>query len=84
MTKGTQGDLRRRIALLGVERIVTGRRGKKPPPVAKLLDVVGDLTLYQVKELVDLAIADHNAAIMASIRGEPSPENVTGLGIYQE
>ena len=36
------------------------------PTVAQLVDVIGDLTLWEVKRLVELATEDHNAACLAT------------------
>jgi hypothetical protein len=62
MARKSDKELRKRIAKLH-------RRGVEPAldqgvTVAELLDVIGDLTPYEVKELVDLAEMDHNALIM--------------------
>jgi len=56
--------LRKRVAKLA-------QRGSDPSihetvTVSVVLDVVGDLSLYEIKRLVDLAVDDRGAAILAA------------------
>jgi hypothetical protein len=56
-------DKLRRIFTQLKERGVEAARHEQQPIVADFLDLVGELTLYEIHKLVEIAVDDHNAAI---------------------
>jgi hypothetical protein len=56
-------DKLRRIITQLKERGVEAARHEQQPIVADFLDLVGELTLYEIHKLVEIAVDDHNAAI---------------------
>jgi hypothetical protein len=71
MTPQSDQDLRFRNVQLIEQGVLAGL--DEGPTVSELLEIVGDLTLYQIKRLADLAVEDNNNAILAKLRNEPPP-----------
>jgi hypothetical protein len=71
MKEKSDQTLRERIRDLRRAGIEPGLQ-QETKTVDKLVKLIGDLTLYEIHRLVEIAVKDHNATILAD--GDDSPD----------